>query len=126
MRAESEPVVGVEVVHHGRRQREAGSEAFRRGAITLADGSGEMEVGGGGGKTATGGGAGEGERSRARVGADAKRVSAANELGALARGGVGLGAAKIFAVHRAGHLVREIRNRLEAENFRARPKLSAN
>ena len=75
MRAESEPVVGVEVVHHGRRQREAGSEAFRRGAITLADGSGEMEVGGGGGKTATGGGAGEGERSRARDGADAKRMS---------------------------------------------------
>jgi len=86
MRAESEPVVGVEVVHHGRRQREAGSEAF--GAITLADGSGEMEVGGGGGggKTATGGGAGEVERSRARVGANAKRASAANEPGALAVG----------------------------------------
>ena len=52
-----------------------------------------MEGGGEGGKIATGGGAGEGERSRARVGADAKRASAANEPGALAVGGVGLGAA---------------------------------
>ena len=87
-----------------------------------------MEVGriGGGGKTATGGSAGESERSRARVGADAKRAAAANEPGALAVGGVGLGAAKIFAVHSAGRLVREIRNGLEAENYRARPKISGN
>ena len=85
-----------------------------------------MEVGGGAGKMATGGGAGEGERSHARVGADAKRASAANEPRALAVGGVGLGAAKIFVVHSAGRLVREIRNGLEAENFRARPKISGN
>ena len=86
----------------------------------------EVRGGGGRGKTATGGGAGEGERSRARDGADAKRASAANEPGALAVGGVGLGAAKIFAVQSAGRLVREIRNGLEAENFRARPKISGN